>query len=67
MLFYLTFTNERMVMIIAAFLFGYCFGCFLFEILRYKNSKDDIEIFFSSYDKKYGARNTSFDRKDTRH
>ena len=55
-----------MFMIIAAFLSGYCFGYYLFEILRYKNSKDHIESFFPSYNKKYGARNRTFDRKDTR-
>ena len=56
-----------MFMIIAAFLIGYCFGYYLFEILRYKNSKDDIENFFSSYNKKYEARNRTFNKKDTRH
>ena len=64
---YSIFTNERMFMIIAAFLFGYCFGYYLFEILRYKYSKDDIESFFASCNKKYGTRNRTFDRKDTRH
>ena len=53
-----------MFMIIAAFLSGYCFGYYLFEILRYKNSKDHIESFSPSYNKKYGARNRTFDRKD---
>ena len=38
-------------MIIAVFLFGYCVGYYLFEILQYKNSKDDIERFLSSYKK----------------
>ena len=50
-LFCLIFTNERMVMIVAVFLFGYCVGYYLFEILQYKNSKDDIERFLSNYKK----------------
>ena len=56
-----------MFMIIAAFLIGYCFGYYLFEILRHKNSKDDIENFFSSYNRKYGAMNRNFNKKTTRH
>ena len=35
-----------MFMIVAAFLFGYCFGYYLFEIFKYKNQKDDIIDFF---------------------
>ena len=64
---YLIFINERMFMIITAFLVGYSFGYYLFEILRHKNSKDDIEDFFSSYNRKYGAMNRNFNKKTTRH
>ena len=50
------FVSQSMFMIVAVFLFGYCFGYCLFEIFKYKNQKDDIIEFFSIYDKKYGSK-----------
>ena len=66
-IFYLIFATQRMFMIIAASLFGYCFGYYLFEIFKYKNKKDDIDKFFSSYNKKYGTKHRAFDKKRARH
>ena len=56
-----------MFMIIAAFLFGYCFGYYLFEIFKYKNQNDDIDKIFSSCNKKYGTKHRAFDKKSARH
>ena len=61
------FLTQRIFMIIVAFLSGYCFGYYLFEILKYKNQKDDIGKFFSSYSKKYCTKHGTFDRKNGRH
>ena len=61
------FVTQRMFMIIAAFLSGYCFGYYLFEIFKYKNQKDDNDKFFSSYNKKYDTKYGTFDRKNARH
>ena len=43
---FLLFVSQSMFMIVAAFLFDYCFGYYLFEIFKYKNQKDDIIDFF---------------------
>ena len=40
--------SEKMFVILGAFLFGHCFGYYFFEILKYKNNKDEIHQFFSS-------------------
>ena len=61
------FVTQRMFTIAGAFLFGYCFGYYLFKILKYKNQKDDTDKFFSSYNKKYGTKHRAFDRKNARH
>ena len=61
------FVTQRMLTIIGAFLFGYCFGYYLFEIFQYKNQKDDIDKFFSSYNEKYGTKHRAFDSKNARH
>ena len=61
------FVTQRMFMIIATFLSGYCFGYYLFEIFKYKNQKDDNDKFFSSYNKKYDTKHGTFDRKNARH
>ena len=60
------FTTERMFIIIGAFLFGYCIGFYSFDIFKHKNRKHEIDDFFSSYNKKYGMRHRSFDRKNGR-
>ena len=58
--------SETMFIIVDAFLFGYCLGYYSFKIFKYKNKKNEINDFFSSYNKKYGVRYGSFDEK-TRH
>ena len=61
------FVSQSMFMIVAAFLFGYCFGYYLFEIFKYKNQKDDIiDFFFSSYNKKYGSKYGTFNKRNAR-
>ena len=44
---------EKMFQLIGAFVLGYCLGYHMFEILRYKNQKEEINDFFSNYNKKY--------------
>ena len=39
---------------ILAYIFGYYFGHFLYEIIRKKTEKEEIEEFFSAYNQKYG-------------
>ena len=56
-----------MFMIIGAFIFGYCLGYYLFEIFKYKTQKEEINNFFSSYNKKYGVQHRTFDRENARH
>ena len=60
------FMTEIMFIIIDAFLFGYCLGCYSFDILKYKNRKHEIHEFFLSYDKKYGMQHRVFDEKNGR-
>ena len=57
--------SERMFVIVGTFLFGYCLGCYLFEIFKYKNKKHEINEFLSSYNKKYGMQ-YGFSGKKTR-
>ena len=47
--------SVKMFVILGAFLFGYSFGYYLFEISKYKNNKDEIHQFFSCYNKQYGS------------
>ena len=47
-------TSKRMLIIVDAFRFGYCLGCYSFELMKYKNRKHEIHEFFLSYNKKYG-------------
>ena len=37
--------SEKLCIFLAAFLFGYIFGYNLFEILKYRNKKDEIHEF----------------------
>ena len=60
------FMTEIMFIIIDAFLFGYCLGCYSFDILKYKNRKHETYEFFLSYDKKYGMQHRVFDEKNGR-
>ena len=43
---------EKMFQLIGAVVFGYCWGYYMFEILRYKNQKEETNDFFSNYNKK---------------
>ena len=52
-----------MFVIIGAFLCGYCLGCYSCDLLKYKNRKHEIHVFFFSYDKKYGMQRRVFDEK----
>ena len=63
LIFLLKVISEKMFVIVAAFLFGYCLGYYSFEIFKYKNKKHKINEFFSSYNKKYGVQYGSFDEK----
>ena len=53
--------SERMFIIAGAFLFGYCFGYYLFEFMKSKNRKHEIHEFFLSCNKKYGMQCRLFD------
>ena len=55
-----------MLLIVGAFLSGYCFSYHLFEIFKYKNQKADIIEFFSSYNKKYDSKYGTFNKKNAR-
>ena len=60
------FMTEIMFIIIDAFFFGYCLGCYSFDILKYKNRKHETHEFFLSYDKKYGMQHRVFDEENGR-
>ena len=47
---------RKNVIIVGAFLFGYCLGYCLFELMKYKNRKCEIHEIFLSYNKKYGMQ-----------
>ena len=49
--------SEKLCMVLVAFLFGYIVRYNLFEVFKYRNKRDEIHDFFSSYKKKYGASN----------
>ena len=60
----LIFVPEKMVLLIGAFVFGYCFGYYMFEIFKYKNQKEEIHEFFLRYNRKHGLqRRKSFVEK----
>ena len=56
-IFIMTILSEKLFMVVGAFLLGYCLGYYSFEILKYKNRKEEIHEFFQRYSKKYGASN----------
>ena len=62
-IFLLMITSKRMLIIVDAFRFGYCLGCYSFELMKYKNRKHEIHEFFLSYNKKYGMQCRLFDEK----
>ena len=53
--------SKTMFIILTAFLVGYCFGYYLFELLKYKNKnkKFEIEEFLLAYNKKYSFQHGS--------
>ena len=57
---------KKIFQLIGAFLCGYSFGYYMVEYLRYKNKKEEIEEFFSNYNKYYGSKYTDAFRKDSR-
>lgn len=50
------FMLKKMFLLTGAFVFGYCFGYFTFEIFKYKNRKEETHEFFLTYNKKYGSQ-----------
>ena len=58
--FLLMIMSERMFIIVGAFLFGYCLGYYSFELMKYKNRKNEIHEFFNI---KYGMQCRLFDEK----
>ena len=50
------FMLKKMFLLTGAFVFGYCFGYFTFEIFKYKNRKEETQEFFLTYNKKYGSQ-----------
>ena len=58
--FLLMIMSERMFIIVGAFLFGYCLGYYSFELMKYKNRKNEIHEFFKI---KYGMQCRLFDEK----
>ena len=60
------FMAERMFIIIGAFLYGYCFGYYSFDIFKYKNWKQETDNSFSSCNKKYDMQHRIFDQKNGR-
>ena len=55
--------SEKLLTTLGAFLFGYCLGYYSFELFKYKNKKEEIHEFFSSYSKKNGSKYQSNSRK----
>ena len=55
--------SERMLIIVGAFLCGYCLGHDSFEFMKPKNRKHETHDFFLSYNKKYGVQCRIFDEK----
>ena len=49
--------SEKICIVLAAYLAGYIVGYNLFEVFKYRNKKDEIDDFFSSYKKKYCTSN----------
>ena len=44
--------SEKMFIIVSCFLFWYCVGYYLFELVKSKNRKYEIHDFFLNYNKK---------------
>ena len=65
-IFIIMIMSGKMFLILGAFLFGYNIRYYLFEILKYKNNKDEIHQFFLSYNKQYGSSYRSNYEKNRR-
>ena len=48
--------SEIMLVVVGAFVFGYCLGYPSFEIFKYKNRAEEIHEFFLRYKEKYGSQ-----------
>ena len=44
-------------------MFGYCIGYYSFELLKRRNTKDKINDFILSYNRKNGIQRRVFDKK----
>ena len=44
--------SGKMFVLLRTFIFGYCLGYYSFEILKYKNRKEEIHEFSLGYNKK---------------
>ena len=52
LLYIILILSEKMFVIVSRFLFGCCVGYYLFELIKYKNRKNEIS--FLSYNKNNG-------------
>lgn len=50
------FFYDKLFPLILAFICGYCFGYFIFELIRKKTQKEEIKYFFVAYNQKYGGK-----------
>ena len=55
--------SEKMFIIVSSFVFGYCIGYYSFELLKRRNTKDKINDFILSYNRKNGIQRRVFDKK----
>ena len=46
--------SEKMFIIVSSFMFGYCIGYYSFELVKHRNTKDEINDFILSYNRKNG-------------
>ena len=51
---------DAIIQLILAYIFGYCFGHFIYEIIRKKTEKEKIEKCFSAYNQKYGNQRSNY-------
>ena len=56
----LIFVPEKMFLLIGAFVCGYCFGYYMFEIFKYKNKKEEILELFLRYNRKHGLQRRKY-------
>ena len=55
--------SEKMFIIVSSFMFGYCIGYYSFELVKHRNTKDEINDFILSYNRKNGIQRRVFDKK----